>query len=553
MRKRFRALFLHALRHDVAEAAGSGSSTLLSGSLATFAAATLIALAGRGQSLAERAPWQFALLGMLAALDAWGDLAGGLLDPRDATLVATSPVAPQEYARARFLALLVPMGVKSATTAIPFVALALAGGARWRELVATIAAFAALQLACAAAAVVTLLARRTVTAVRRDVVAWSRALLLVGLSGACLYVLRSGTPDVAGSLTTARWLPTRWFAALALWVDGDVASAEMASALVAVGVTVGSTVAALFLLRGYGELLLHLAAAPSRVRSGRRRLARAFERRFVAPDERTSFRLGLALMRRERSFRLETVPLLAYPLLFLAIGGRADDGGLFALLFAHLPAAVFALAVPFLRFSDSPAGGGALAFFGSGRARTLESGARKALWFAVVLPFSLLVALLSMLQRGAAFGAMAGAVGLLASTFAVVTTRGRWPELPFCERLSARRLAADAGPGFALLLAASIASVAEWRLVHARPDAAWGIAMGAIVATVVLVRNRRAEEALPAALVGRLASAAEGADGTAPTALVKVSFGRRLRREFTGLSVFLALALIVLTAFFRLV
>ena len=211
MRPRFRALFFHALRHDVVEAAGIGSSTLLSGSLATFAAASLIALAGRGQPLAAIAPWQFALFGLLAALDAWGDLAGGLLDPRDATLVATSPIAPQEYARARFLALLVPMGVKCAATACPFTALAIAGGTSARQVAATVASVVVLQLACAAATVVTLLARRTVSATRRDVVAWLRSLFLVGVLGAWLFVLRRGAPDSVGALMTSPWLPTNWF------------------------------------------------------------------------------------------------------------------------------------------------------------------------------------------------------------------------------------------------------------------------------------------------------------------------------------------------------
>ena len=144
--------------------------------------------------------------------------------------------------------------------------------------------------------------------------------------------------------------------------------------------------------------------ARSRKREGTA-LRRLFQSSFVAPRERPGFNLALALIRRERTFRLQTYPLLGYPVVFLIFGRGQDDGGLFALCFSHFATLTLPLALLFLRFSDAPAAAWVQSFHAEHERKAMWSGARKAFVFAVVLPLYVIVAVLLGLDRGAGFGA----------------------------------------------------------------------------------------------------------------------------------------------------
>ena len=410
---------------------------------ALFAATIVAGIAAREPALL------FALLGLFALVDAVGDVATAFLDPRDLPLLRSCPIEPGEYVRARLMALALPIGVKTLALGLPTAAALIPSGAGARAAAAFFVAFAAMTMSFSAIAVFALLLLRKVRPGQGLHVglAWLRAALLVSATAGWLLLFQGPRGEgESGSATVLRacesaLLPTSWFAGLYQTLAG-IAAASWTRVAAALGTLVASALGVMTLTASYVRLLEALAQAPP-PGAGAGAPRGAFERTFVAPEERPAFRLGVALLRRERTFRLETLPLLAYPLLFLALGRGADDGGLFALIFAQLPALVLAIACVFLRFSDSPAGGFALRFLG--RAHALEAGARKALWYAVALPLSILVTALLAWDQGLVAGIAVGATGLFSSTLAVVTLRSPEPELPFVERFRGRIAGAEGG------------------------------------------------------------------------------------------------------------
>lgn len=526
------------------EAAGHGSATLLSGILFSTLVGAAVAGIAAGEAAPSAAELCFALLGLFALVDALGDVATAWLDPRDVTLLRTLPVVPASYARARLLALALPVGAKGLALVLPAACAALASG-EGRRALAWIAAFLpfAAFLAAGAALALLLLRKAGVGARLRDALAWLRALLLVAATGGWLVLPPAEASGLARGVDAA-WLPSSWFAEVASWLAGTAAPGLRC----VLALASSALVAALLVraVRGYLPLLESLAMAPALTR---RKAApvwrRAFERAFVASAERPGFRLALLLLRRERSFRLQALPLLAYPLLFLALGRGADDDGLFALLFAQLPALVLALSSLLLRYSDTPSGGFLLRWHAGSRARSFERGARKACWWAVAWPLALLVAVMLGHDRGALFGLAAGAVGLGSSTLALLPSGGA-PQLPFVERFRGRVDGSEGGRVFGLLGLLFVGALLAWQVMRQGSVGMVLVATAALAATIALLRRRlpEAAEALPplAFEPGERARLAVGPS--------RVPFALRLRRELRGLAAFFVAVAAVLTAFY---
>lgn len=542
MRRGERTLLLHCLRLDVVEAAGRGSATLLSGILFSTLVGAAVAGIAAGEDARSAVGVAFALLGLFALVDALGDVATAWLDPRDLTLLRTLAIAPAAYARARLLALQLPVAAKSLALVLPAACAAAAEGHAARA-VAWIAAFLPFGAFLAAAGVLLLLLLRRagVGARLRDALAWLRALLLVAATGGWMVLPPAAAGGLARGVDLAA-LPSAWFAELALLFEGaDVTWPRVALAAAALAAVALALRAA---LRGYLPLLEALAATPVTVRATTAPpWRRAFERFAVAPAERPSFRLALRLLRRERGFRLQAIPLLAYPLLFLALGRGADDDGLFALLFSQLPALVLALAGMLLRFTDSPAGGFALAWHGGAAARSLERGARKACWWGVALPLAAIVTVLLVHDRGGWFGAAAGALGLCSSTLALLPATAV-PQLPFQERLRGRVDGGEGGRVFGLLALLFCLALLAWPLVRSGAAGAAAVLLLALGATAWLLRRR-----VPEAGVALDATVAD-ARPLAGAAAGSLPFALRLRRELRGLCAYFVGAALVFSAFY---
>jgi hypothetical protein len=546
MRRATRALLLHSLRLDVVEAAGAGESTLFSGLLLALLVGVLAGGATRGMAPAVGLPLAFLFLGLFALVDAVGDAATAFLDPRDLPLLRTLPIDSATYLRARLLALLVPIGVKSLALSLPL-ALGTAVARASLAPLAIIAAVALMELVLTAAAVVVLIATRRLLpsfVSLRDLLIWARVLILVGGTAAWLLFIRGGESWLA-RLGAVAAVPTGWFAHLLLVVTREP-GARPGAALCAAAASVATALALALLAPGYVRLLDLLEHTPPS-RRWPQPLKRACELVFVHPDERPTFRLGVALLRRERTFRLQTYPLLAYPLLFLFLGRGADDRGLFALLFANLPPLVVALAVLFLRHSDSEGAGFWAACFGV-RGGALASGARKALWYAIVLPLELVVTLLLISDRGVAFGFAAGAASLAVATALVVTAHAPEPDLPFSRPFRGWIDPGSDGPRlFAGALAIVALAVGEAKLLQrgdlgARDLA--GLAGASVAATLVLMR-RGPPAAMAAPQMVRFDES-----GAVPPARARPPFPVRLRRELMGVGLFFALSAAALLVLF---
>jgi hypothetical protein len=543
-RVRARALRLHCLRHDVVESAGRESSTLLAGVLFSL----LVALVVSGL-VADRPSTLFALLGIFVLVDALGDAATAFLDPRDLPLLRTSPVPAGEYARARLAALAFGAGVKSASLALPPVAACLASG-DVRRAGAFLLAFAAMSATLHGAAILLLfVARRMRPSWRPHVLlAWLRALALVGGTGAALLLHQRVPVGEPRELAALDSLPSGWFSELfrALAGEGAIRPALAGAAL---GALAAAALALAWLAKGYVALLEDFERSPPPGARRRSPLARAYERLFVSRGERPAFRLGLALLRREKTFRWQTLPLLGFPLLFLWLGREVRDDGLFALLFAQLPALVLVLACHFLNGSDSPAGGFVVRFHGGAGGRSLQLGARKALWFAVAAPLAAIAAVLLAWEHGIAFGLLHGALGLLSSTIAVVATPAAPDEVPFAAPFgSGRGEGGDSAGGraFGLLFGLVALALVEWGVLRSLPYAGVALPIAAAIGVLALLRRHSATDA---ALAWNSAlEEFKGAKSREPVAAL--AFAPRLRRELRGLAVFFALAGLALTAFF---
>ena len=534
MRRATRTLLLHCLRLDVVEGAGAGESTLLSGVLYSVLVGLVAGLPTHGLRLAEEVPLAFLLIGLFAVFDGVGDAATAFLDARDVPLLRMLPIRSEVYLRSRVLALQLPLCIKSLALSLPL-ALSISFARASAAPLAIVPVVAMMQFFFTSASIFLLFASRGIAPAfisLRDHLIWARVVLLVGALGTWLVFFRGGESRVAQ--IAAGWpLPTDWFANLALLLlrDPGAQPAHALAALAGCAVAFGALV---LLAPGYVRLLDGLERTPP-ARAWPQPLRRACELAFVHPAERPTFRLGVALLRRERTFRLQTYPLLAYPLLFLFMGRGANDGGLFAFLFANFPAVVLRLAVAFLRHSDSESGGFWSACFAGVRGQALASGTRKALWFAIVLPLELVVTLLLISDRGLAFGLAAGSAALAISTYFVVTSTSPEPFAPFSLPFRGRIRFGDEGSRLYLEVFLLVAvALVETALAQAGTRGLSALAGAGVAMTGVLL-SRRPPAGTTQVRLGII-------DEAVPqTVRNRLPFPVRLKRELLGVAGFFGL------------
>jgi len=223
------------------------------------------------------------------------------------------------------------------------------------------------------------------------------------------------------------------------------------------------------------------------------RPARALaERLWVRPPERGPFGLVYDALPAERDFVVRTYPLVAAPLLFLALGAEPDtvEGeGLFALLL-FAPAAYLPFVLMHVPTTATPAARW-LVDTSPLDARTEDEGALKAVAVRLLLPLYLalggLVAALASPELALRVGPVAVAVGLVTLRLLARRPSGR----PLSVRAQDLASAWNEGLGGTLIgvgVAMTLIAVAAWRLV---PSAAVGwSALGAVAAAEVVLHGR---------------------------------------------------------------
>ena len=196
------------------------------------------------------------------------------------------------------------------------------------------------------------------------------------------------------------WVVSNYFVQLHLWFTAGQPLAGSTSLGLVLSVA-AMTGFFWWLGRDYQQILAALRAT-SKVRGSHRRpwLQRCFARGLVHSSERAGFQLGLALLRRERTFRLQTYPLLAYPILFLWFGRNNDQPLLFGILFAHLGAMYLPLVSLFLRYSDTPEAAWLCERHRAMSIQRIWTGVQKAMIYSVVVPLTLCIAVILTLQLG---------------------------------------------------------------------------------------------------------------------------------------------------------
>jgi len=444
------ALILHCLRFDVFERGRSGQgASLYSGALLGFLLSMVEILAAQSLDRREAAvPLFLAVSSLLAFPGILSEISVTFFDPRDLAFLRCQPVTGAEYFKARMVA----MAVLLVHKAMSFGLLPATYLGFQESGVGAAAAFFCtfLALLCTLAAMAFALflgMRRFLHPARlRDLLVWVEVALFVVLTAGWLLLFNTDVARAWSSwdLLASKWLPSSWFSALHARLVGTPGDPTLAGLSL---LCMAATIAALVFLRAHylGALNFSAAFRPARPNRRLRPLSLVFERLFVQEAERSSFRLALALLFRERGFRLQAYPLFAYPLVFLAFGLAKDDRGLFALCFSHFATLTLPLLLLFLRFSDHPEAAWWLRFHlpSSG---PLLSGARKALFLCMLLPVYAIITFLLVYDRGLWFGAWNGLLSVsLAGTVAVGP---RWcePFVPFSQRLDS---GIEAGAAFA--------------------------------------------------------------------------------------------------------
>lgn len=435
-----KTLILHALRFDWLESGtGGGAERLYSGALFAFLISALVGGALVGMPAAVALPILFAVTAIVAFVGILSDVGGTILDPRDVSFLEGLPVSSSTYFQSRLCAL--ALGLVHLTLGYGLIpALLYSTGGRgpwWAFLPFLTCTFLMMAVLAALAVAVFLWLQRFLDPARlRDVLVWVQVLLFVaGTTGWLLWfgAGREILTEQAAHGVGLSWLPSSWFAALFLFLTRGHASDPTACIL---AVSVPMLVALLLVpfASRYLDLLAELERPTGdRHPRGRSALRRLFQRQFVSVSERPGFDLGLALVRRERTLRLQTYPLLAYPILFLAFGRGHEDGWLFSLLFSHFALLALPLAALFLIYSDSSRAAWIFDAHGLVGRGALWQGTRKALVFGVVVPLYALVTLLLMSEQGVLAGLLNGGFALGLAVVVVMATRPVRDVPPFSE------------------------------------------------------------------------------------------------------------------------
>jgi len=381
----------------------------------------LIAALLCGLARGELSPFAYGLVstglcGLLVAIPLSGELARLLVVDEADEWVRTQPVRAREVHLARLAHLLVALFTLALGSLLPAAALAPAGsgavGRAWIVL-------AGLEQALLLAALV-LLVQSSLRGRAQGLLVFAQTVLFVGVVlaaalGARLIPALRGVAAPA-DLPLAAFLPPVWFAA-PLAADAPT------------GLVLAGPLAALAAL-----LLLALNPAPrtpparrgapllSRLLAPARALA---ARTWVRRDERAVFELVFDALPREPGFVMRAYPLVAVPLVFLALGLREADPesleGLCSLL-CFTTAAYLPLVSSHVPASDSADARWILETAPVARS-AIDAGARKALALRVVLPLYALLALLCASLGGAW---LALRVALPAGLTALIVLRATW-------------------------------------------------------------------------------------------------------------------------------
>ncbi len=472
-----KALFHHCLRFDLFQGGGGeGSARIYGGALMASLLTTLLCVFLADQEPAMAIAVLFCGTGVLGFFGILSEVGAAFLDPRDADLLRALPVRGSTYLGARLATLAVIIAIRTASFGVvPAVVLSLGARGPWYGALSYLATLYLMFIALAGCAVLLFLALQKVFDPTwiREVLVWVQVLIYVVGTGGWLIVWNSDLAERLRKLTLIDWpgLPTNWFASLHLFLAyGDSPQGRHLVFLVG---TLGAVAGLLFWLgRDYLDTLAELNKPSQRTRPPSQSLAcRLFERILVPASQRAGFHLGRRLLRRERTFRLQTYPLLAYPLLFLYLGRNSENPELFAILFSHLSALYLPLVSLFLQFSDTPEASWVLDLHGMQRPADLWAGARKALVFGVVLPLGVLVTgLLCWIQGpflGLSSGVFAMAVAALVAASGSVSSRP-----PFAERFHGALHREDAmGRAYAMFFTVAALGAAQIALLNKQPGA----------------------------------------------------------------------------------
>ena len=436
-----RALLLHSLRFDWLEAGPeSGATRLYSGALFGFLLSGLIAASLASVAAATALPILYSVIALIAFVGILSDIGGTFLDPRDVALLRTLPVSDAQYFRARVTALAV--GIVHQTLSFGLIpAVLYSSGPRgpwWAFAPFLLTTFLMLAVLSGAAVLVFLGLQRFLDPSRiRDLLVWVQVILFVASTAGWLFLFGADVGgESLGAVTTFQHvgLPSSWFAGLHLFLIGGTLPTAVHGVLALASPLVLVVWLALLAPR-YLDVLKALekpAGAATWVPPWRA----WFERLFVGPPERPTFRLGLALIRRERTFRIQSYPLLAYGLVFLTFGQGDDESWLFSLFFSHFAAMALPLAALFLRYSDHAPAGWVLAANASVSREELWYGARKALFYATVIPLYVCITGVLVVYYGWFVGVSNGVLAFCLGGF--VATSGPIPEdgLPFSDKFT---------------------------------------------------------------------------------------------------------------------
>jgi hypothetical protein len=439
------------------------------------------------------------------------DLVDLLLAPADISVLAARPVSPRTLLLARTGHAVLYTGLLAGSFMLPsWIVGAFLFSPTWLLSYGAASALAALTVLLGITAVFALLLRVTHPERVRNIV------LIAQISASLLtfggYYLTLGLLHVPG---VADWLrdehaaqlalPPYWFASLADATHGATSPLRLAELVLAFA---APALLGLAVLRLAGRDLLQRLAAldegggpPVSDQPG---LLRRLGRRLVAPGlQRAGFDLFLGLAARERQFRQRVYPMLAMPVIMMVYfsfqRGRHDPSGETGwLMCGYLPVIYSVSILQIVRFSDTPKAAWIYAVAPVEQYGELVCGAVKALCFAFLLPWYLVLFTIT----GLFFGGLRPLDTIFAMLAVLAFTLGaaRWlcaDALPFTRTF---RTAGSSGLQMLMfvflvpligLLALAHFVLAPW------PWAVAGLAAGAAVMVVVNTR-RLATLRLPA-------------------------------------------------------
>jgi hypothetical protein len=290
-------------------------------------------------------------VGALALLSLLGSLQDNLIDPADRDLVRPTPLSTRTWYTARALHLLSYLSIFAIGLSIAPAVLAYWNLGTWLALpvyfvgalllVGTLAGLLQLPL---------LLASRLFgESAASSLSALLRATLLGGSFFGLALGLRAmlrGPESFPGGMDFLQLLPSYWFAHAQLYVLGQGGEARWALLALAAPVVLAISLLAIAKLPPKPSGRRH----PSQGRDG---LILRIARPFVGgPREKGATAFVIALMARERSFRLKALPLLGLPLGMIFFSDRGAEGIFFALMH-NLPLAFAPFLIHGLPYADN--------------------------------------------------------------------------------------------------------------------------------------------------------------------------------------------------------